>query len=97
MIVKGLKVTSENGDLHGWLEISDTNTKKQLPVDKEDVAIPSKLKQWRHLESIVGKISKKNPISVGLLIRANYTKSLEPIDIMPRKNNAPYAFKSKLG
>ena len=28
MTVKGLKVTSENGDLHDWFELSDTNTKK---------------------------------------------------------------------
>ena len=68
-----------------------------MPVDKEDVVIPSKLKQWRHLESIVGKVSQKENISVGLLIGANCTKALEPIDIILSKNNAPNAFKSKFG
>ena len=53
--------------------------------------------QWKHLESIVGKISQKVDISVGLLIEANCTKALEPIDITPSKNDGPYAFKTKLG
>ena len=68
-----------------------------MPVDKEDVATPSKLKQWKHLESIVGKICQKEDISVWLLIGASCTKSLEPIDIIPSKNDGPYAFKTKLG
>ena len=55
------------------------------------------MKQWRHLESIVGKISRKEDISVGLLIGANCAKALEPIDIIPSKNDGPHAFKTKLG
>ena len=68
-----------------------------MPVDKEDVATPSKLKQWKHLESIVDKISQKEDISVGLLIGANCADTLEPIDIIPSKNDGQYAFKVKLG
>ena len=37
MVVKGLKVTSGNGDSHGCLELPHTYTKKYLAVDKEDV------------------------------------------------------------
>ena len=55
MVVKGLKVLSGSGDLYDWLELPDRYTKKYLPVDKEDVVTPSKLKQWKHLESFVGK------------------------------------------
>ena len=97
MVVKGLKVTSGNGDSHDWLELPVTYTKKYLPVDKEDVAKTSKLKQWKHLESTVGKISQKEDISVGFLIGANCAKALEPIDIIPSKNDGPYALKTKLG
>ena len=79
------------------MELPDTYTNKYLPVDKEDVATTSRLKQWKHLESIVGKISEKEYISVGLLIGANYAKALEPVDIIPNKNDGPYAFKTKLG
>ena len=38
MVVKGLKLTSRNGDSNDWLELPDTNTKKCLLVDKEDIA-----------------------------------------------------------
>ena len=31
------------------------------------------------------------------MIGANCAKSLEPIDIIPSKNDGPYAFKTKLG
>ena len=96
MVVKGLKVTCGNDDSYDWLELPDTYTKKYLPADKEDVATPSKLKQWNHLESIVGKINQKEDISVGLLIGENCAKALEPIDIMPSKNDGPYVFKTKL-
>ena len=68
-----------------------------MPVDKEDVATLSKLKQWKHLESIVDKISQKEDISVGLLIGANCAEALEPTDIIPSKNDGQYAFKVKLG
>ena len=66
-----------------------------MPVDKEDIAKPSKLKQWNHLESIVGKMSQREDISIGLLIGTNCTKALEPIDIIPSKNDGPYTFKTK--
>ena len=40
MVVKGLRVTSGNGDSHDWLELSDTYIKKYLSVGKEDYATP---------------------------------------------------------
>ena len=55
------------------------------------------MKQWKHQESIVGKINQKEDISVGLLIGENCTKVLEPIDIIPSENDGPYGFKTKLG
>ena len=43
------------------------------------------------------EINEDDNISVGLLIRANCTKALEPIDVIPSKNNGPYAIKTRLG
>ena len=71
--------------------------KKYLPVDQDDIATPSKLKQWKYLEGIMDKISKRNDISVGLLIGANCTKALEPLNIIPSCDNGPYAFQARLG
>ena len=97
MVVKELRVTSGNDDSHDWLELPDTYIKRYSPVDKEDVATSSKLKQWKHLESTVGKISQKEDISVRLLIGANCAKALGLNRIIPSKNDGPYAFKTKLG
>ena len=72
-------------------------TKKQLPVGKDDVATPSNFKKLGHLERILDEINEDDNISVGLLIRANCTKALEPIDVIPSKNNGPYAIKTRLG
>ena len=72
-------------------------TKRCLPVDQDDIATPSKLKQSKYLEGIINKISKRDDISVGLLIGANCTKSLEPLNIIPNRGNGPYAFQERLG
>ena len=43
------------------------------------------------------KISKRDDISVGLLIGANCTKSLEPLNIIPSCDIDPNAFHARLG
>ena len=43
------------------------------------------------------KISKRDDISVGLLIGANCTKPLEPLNIMPSCDNGSCGFQTKLG
>ena len=55
------------------------------------------LKQWKHLVSIVGKISQREDTSIGLLIGVNSTQAVEPIYIMPSKNDGPYVYETKLG
>ena len=82
VVVKRLRVSSGNGDSHDWLELPDTYTKKYLPVGKEDVATPSKLKKWKHLERVINW--------------SKLRKRAEPIGIIPSKNDEPYAFKTKL-
>ena len=96
-VVSGLKVASSRNGSEDWVELPDMCTKKYLLVGKEDVTIPSKLKQWGHLERILDKINEDDNVSVRLLIGANYTKALEPSDVIPSKNNGPYAIKARLG
>ena len=71
--------------------------KRYLPVDQEDIATPSKLKQWKYFEGIMDKISEIDGISVGLLIGANCTKALEPFNIILSCDNGTYAFQKRLG
>ena len=50
-----------------------------------------------HLEKISDKINEDDNISVRLLIGANCRKALEHIDVIPIKNNGPYAIKARFG
>ena len=74
-MISGLKAGSCRNSSEDWLELPDKYTKKYLPVGKEDIATPSKLKQRGHLEIILGEINEDDNISVGLLIGTNFMKS----------------------
>ena len=84
-----------------WLKVSSTRNEDgewiDLPVDQDDIVTPSKVKQWKYLESNIDKISKKDNISVGLLIGANCTKTLDPFNIISSCDNGSYEFLTRLG
>ena len=44
-LVEGLKVLSSKDEDGEWIELPKTFKKKYLPVDQDDIATPSKLKQ----------------------------------------------------
>ena len=52
-MISEVKLGSSRNSSQDWLKLPDTYTKKYLPVGKEGVATPSKLKQWGHLERIL--------------------------------------------
>ena len=51
----------------------------ELPVDKDEIATPEKIKQWYYLKVIASDITQTDGIKVGLLIGANCMKALEPL------------------
>ena len=59
-VISGLKVANSRNISVDRLELPDAYTKKYLPVGKEDVATPSKLKLWGYLEGILDKISEEH-------------------------------------
>ena len=61
-VISGLKVASSRNSSENWPELPGTYTKKYLPIGKEDVATPSKLKQWGHLEIVLDKINEDDNI-----------------------------------
>ena len=80
----------------GFISLINT-LKKYLPVEKDDIEPPSKLKQSNQLESIIDQISGKDDTFAGLLIGANCTKALKPIAIIHSSDNGNYSFKMKFG
>ena len=92
--LEGLKVASISEGNKEWLPLPRTFTRADLPVDNDDITEPSQLRKWKYLENVINQLTFSDDISVGLLIGANCTKALEPIEILQSKNGGPYAFKT---
>ena len=78
------------------LSLPKLNTRREIPVDKEEIATPAKIKEWKHLRSISNEIVQRDDVQVGLLIGANCMKALEPTRIIHSEGGGPYAYKAKL-
>ena len=79
-----------------WVDLPVIHTKKDLPVDDEDVATSEKIKRWKYLERIVGEITLGQFISIGLLIGYNFSKALDPLEVIPSEKVNLYVYKTLL-
>ena len=94
--INGLKVTSLT-EKNGWIDLPVSYTRENLLVGDEDIVTPDKIKDWEYLKRIADKIIQKKDISIGLLIGGNYSKALEPLEVIPSKDGGPVAFGTLLG
>ena len=53
--------------------------RKELPVDKEEIAISEKITAWEYLKPVTKEIVENDGVRIGLLIGANCMKVLEPM------------------
>ena len=95
--IDGLQVSGINDDKSQWVPLPTTFTRADLPVDNDDITKPGQLKQWKYLGLVINQLNLEENISVGLLIGANCTKALEPIQTLRSRNGGPYAFRTRLG
>ena len=65
--------------------------RKDLPVDKKEIATPEKITEWETLKPITKEIVQNYDVSIGLLIRANCIKTLEPMQVIASESGGPYA------
>ena len=93
---EGIKVAQLQGDSI-WLNLPKMYARRNLPVDKEEIATPAWVSKWEYLKPISNEIVQDEDIVVGLLIGANCMKALEPMKIIPSKEDGPYAYKTLLG
>ena len=52
---------------NSWIKLSKMYVRTDLPVDKEQIATPDKIKQWDYLKVIASNIIQTDGIKVGLL------------------------------
>ena len=96
MVVEGIKVTGMNDD-SSWVGLPKLYARKEIPVDKEEIATPAKIKEWKHLTPTSNEIVQRDDVPVGLLIGANCIKALEPMQIIHSEGGGPYLYKTRLG
>ena len=58
-LVEGLRVSSSRDEDGEWIEFPKIFAKRYLSVDQDDIETLSKLKQYKYLEDILDKISKR--------------------------------------
>ena len=87
-----LEVPSISEDDNEWLSMPRTFTRPDLPGN--NITKRSHLRRWKYLENVMNQLTFGDYISVQLLIGANCTKALKPIEILQSRNGGPYAFKT---
>ena len=95
MVEKNIKVTGMSDDC-SLLSLPKLYIRRKKPVVKEEIDTPAKIKEWKHLRSILNKIVQKDNLQVGLMISANCMKALEPTKIIHSEDGIPYAYKTRL-
>lgn len=80
------------------IQLPKTYSRSFIPVDKDEIPSPSKLRRWTYLEKIHPFLQQDDDdLDVGLLIGGNCPRVLEPIEVIPCQDDGPYAFRSALG
>ena len=94
--IEGVRVIGMHGD-RGWLALPKLSFRREIPVDKEEIATPKKIRELEYLQPISNEIVQNDNAHVGLLIGANCMKALEPTKILQSQDGVPYAYKTKVG
>ena len=95
--LESLIVCSHLGLNEEWISLPKTYTKEDFPVDSWEVPTAQKLKKLKHLSCVAHEVIKDDQnINVELLIGANCARALEPIKVIPSRNDGPYVMKTIL-
>ena len=97
-IIEGLSVSkaTESDGNQKWIKLPSGCSKKEIPVESSEIATARKLKKQDYLEKITKELGDED-ISVDFLIGANCLEALEPLEVIPRRNDGPYAIRTALG
>ena len=80
-----MQVLSTRDQIH-WVKLPKLCTIIETPIHPSEVATSLKLKKWHYLDGIADKIASDDAVSIDVLIGANCTRALEPIDFIACKN-----------
>lgn len=69
-----------------------------IPVKRSQIPRPEIAMKWNHLKNIANKFTPHLPdVEIGLLIGANCPRAIVPRQVIPGRDNEPYAERTELG
>ena len=95
--VDGLKFSTTSGFDAEWINIPSAYTMDKMLVDFSTIVTLENIKKWKYLQEIAEEISHIDNVKVQLLIGANCTRALEPVQVIASKDGGPFAMKTLLG
>ena len=85
-------VVSNPSDKKFWINLPRCYTRKELPVDPEEIPTPEKLKRWQYLQTIAPGTVQNLFVHVGVLIGVNCLPALEPTEFIGSEAVGPYPY-----
>lgn len=77
------------------IKLPTSYSREIISFNEDEVPTADKIKQWKHLQGILDKLSAFDPaLSLGLIIGANCPKALEPHEVITSQEDGPYAVRS---
>ena len=95
--VDGLKSSTTSGFDAEWINIPSAYTMDKMLVDFSTIVTLENIKKWKYLQEIAEEVSHIDNVKVQLLIGANCTRALEPVQVIASKDGGPFAMKTLLG
>ena len=94
--IKGLQVSDTNHSM--TIKLPTTFSCETVPAKRQQIPCPEMANAWSHLKPIAHHlIPLNNDIPVGILIGSNCSQAIVPREVIPGKQNEPYAQRTDLG
>ena len=94
--IEGLVVRGYNEELE--IPLPKSYSRSSIPAKKSQIPRPEPALNWPHLRKMSEMIMPLNEaLKVGLLIGLNCPRAIKPLEVIPGKEDDPYAKKTALG
>jgi hypothetical protein len=73
-------------------------SRETIPSRREQIPTPEIASKWEHLSGIQDQLASLDcSMEIGILIGCNCPKALKPREVIPGREDDPYAVKTRLG
>ena len=80
------------------LQLAKAFSREIIPAKRSHIPRPESALQWPHLEKVAAQIAPyQNDAEIGILIGSDCPRAIMPREIIPGKDDNPYALRSDLG